>query len=61
MNTKIERLFVWEGDTVSAGNPLVQLDGGILLRAPFTGTIAIHFFIFTDYGRISAKDAIHKQ
>lgn len=40
MNTKIERLFVWEGDTVSAGNPLVQLDGGILLRAPFTGTIA---------------------
>lgn len=40
MSTKIERLFVWEGDAVVAGNPLVQLDGGIILRAPFTGTIA---------------------
>jgi len=40
MSTKIERLFVWEGDTVSAGSPLVQLDGGIVLRSPFTGTIA---------------------
>jgi len=40
MSTKIERLFVWEGDAVVAGSPLVQLDGGIILRAPFTGTIA---------------------
>jgi len=40
MSTKIEHLFVWEGDVVNAGNPLVQLDGGIILRAPFPGTIA---------------------
>lgn len=40
MSTKIERLFVWEGDAVSAGSPLVQLDGGIILRSPFSGTIA---------------------
>ena len=40
MSTKIEKLYIWEGDRVQAGSPLVQLDGGILLRAPFSGVVA---------------------
>jgi len=40
MSTRIEKLYIWEGDRVQAGSPLVQLDGGILLRAPFSGVVA---------------------
>ncbi len=40
MSTMIEKLYIWEGDRVQAGSPLVQLDGGILLRAPFSGVVA---------------------
>ncbi len=41
MSTKIERLFVWEGDSVTSGSPLVQLDGGIVLKAPISGVVAL--------------------
>lgn len=39
VTSTIKQIFVKEGDTVSAGQPLVELDQGARFTAPFSGTI----------------------
>lgn len=44
VNSVISRMYIVEGQLVSRGAPLIMTDFGLILRAPFAGTVTRKYF-----------------